>query len=229
MHENESDLPNTELITQIKEQPAAYDKTAGNSHPSSFSIPKPVFIRLMMLFSGGAGCLFVGIVVALAIGDLVVLAMSVILCTAFAVKGILLKNKIKSGQIFCVSGVCVNIIPKLLNRYRRIELVNTDTGDDAYFILSNKTVFKIGHVYKCYFDNHISNRPVSINSSKGGFFNGDFDLPTNGFLGFEDFGVYQEKPFVVTTAAAETDSTSNNAAGVITETPQNTMNREEKL
>ena len=26
------------------------------------------------------------------------------------------------------------------------------------------------------------------------FFNADMDLPTNGFLGFEDFGVYQEKP-----------------------------------
>ena len=189
---------------------------------TSQSIPKPVFIRLLMLFGGGIGCLVVGIIVSLVTGDFVLLAMSAILCISFTVKGFLLKRKINLGQIYSVSGVCVGIVPKILGRYRRIELVDTITGGDTHFILPKKVLFKIGHVYTCYFDNQISNRlgrmveqypkgtvdPVNINNNQGGCFNADIDLPTNGFLGFEDFGIYQEKQVIATasTEAAEIET-----------------------
>ena len=165
-----------------------------DENPSNTTIPKPVFMRLLMLFGGGIACLLVGIIVTMVTGDLVLLAMSAILGVAFVTKGFFLKRKIKSGQIFRISGVCVSITPKILGRYRRMELVDTDTGEEIHFILPKKVVFKIGHVYNCFFDNQISNRPVNVNNAKSGFFNADMDLPTNGFLGFEDFGVYQEKP-----------------------------------
>ena len=170
-------------------------------------IPKPVFMRLLMLFGGGAGCLLVGIIVSMVTGDTVLLAMSAILGISFAVKGFMLKRKINTGQIFSVAGVCVSMAPKMLGRYRRIELVDTDTGDDVSFILPKKVVFKVGHVYTCYFDSQVGNRPLNINHPKGGFFYADMDLPTNGFLGFEDFGVYQEKPVL---AAASTDDKTKN-------------------
>ena len=186
MHENENVVPDTNII------------------------PKPVFMRLLMLFGGGAGCLLVGIIVSLITGDLVLLAMSAILSIAFVAKGFLLKRKISTGQIYNVSGVCVSIAPKMLGRYRRIELVDTVTGGDVHFILPKKTVFKVGHVYTCYFDNQINNRPVSINNLKGGFLSADMDLPTNGFLGFEDFGIYQEKPVTVTLTTATDESPRNN-------------------
>lgn len=185
------------------------------------AIPKPVFMRLLMLFGGGVGCLLVGIVVSMVTGDMVMLAMSVILCVTFVVKGVLLKRKINTGQVYSVSGVCVGIAPKMLNRYRRIELVNTDTGDDVHFVLPKKIVFKIGHVYNCYFDHHISNRPVSVNKAQGGFLNADMDLPTNGFLGFEDFGVYQEKPVAITIAATSTEMTDSNVTDSKTEADAN--------
>jgi hypothetical protein len=159
-------------------------------------IPKPVFMRLLILFGVSIGCLFVGIIVSLVTADWVLLVMSAILGTAFAIKGFLLKRKITVGQLYNVSGVCISIIPKLLGRYRRIELVNTDTGDDVSFILPKKVIFKIGHVYTCYFDDQINDRAVSINRQKGGYIGKNLDLPTNGFLGFEDFGVYQEKPVI---------------------------------
>lgn len=184
MHEDETTVSNTE---DIKES---------TSHPQPLNTPKPVFMRLLMLFGGGVGCSLVGIIVSLVTGDLVLLAMSAILSIAFVTKGFLLRRKVNSGQIYSVSGVCVSIAPKILGRYSRIELVDAVTGGDVHFILPKKTVFKVGHVYACYFDNQISNRPVSINNPKGGFFNADMDLPTNGFLGFEDFGIYQEKPQV---------------------------------
>jgi len=176
-------------------------------------IPKPIFMRLLMLFGGGVGCLLVGLIVSLVTGDLVLLAMSAVLSIAFIVKGFLLRRKISIGQIFSTSGVCVSIVPKMFGRYRRIELVDTATGDDVHFILPKKVTFKVGHVYTCYFDSQISSRPISINNPKGGFINADMDLPTNGFLGFEDFGVYQEKPVLATTATTNTlngDSAENN-------------------
>ena len=160
---------------------------------SDNSIPKPVFLRMLMLFLGGAGCILIGIVATIATQDFVLLAMSAIIGVALITKGFLLKSKIKGNQIYNVSGVCVSIVPKILGRYRRIELVDVNTGIDVHFILPKKVVFKVGHIYNCYFDNQISNRPDGITPS-GVFFNSELDLPTNGFLGFEDFGVYQEKP-----------------------------------
>jgi hypothetical protein len=154
-------------------------------------------MRLLMLFGGGIGCLLVGIVVLIAARDFILLAMSAVLGAAFTAKGFLLKRKTNTGQIYSVSGVCVSIVPKVLGRYRRIELINTDSGGDMHFILPKKVIFKIGHVYTCYFDNPINSH------LNGGFFNSDMDLPTNGFLGFEDFGMYQERPVPQTVASDE--------------------------
>jgi len=205
------------------------DTTEYSDTNAAQTMPKPVFMRMVMLFGGGIGCLFVGIIVTQATSDTVLLIMSAILGVAFVSKGYLLRRKIKSGLIYNVSGVCVSIVPKLLGRYRRIELVDTNTGNDTYFILPKKIVFKIGHVYTCYFDNDIKignrgsvkhlgdkspsnndivsgnispesnsedKKPTSNNTRRGRsrFFSADMDLPTNGFLGFEDFGVYQERP-----------------------------------
>ena len=113
------------------------------------AIPKPVFMRLLMLFGGGIGCLLVGTIVTIATGDLVLLAMSVILGVAFVTKGFLVKRKINQGQIYGVSGVCVSIAPKMLGRYKRIELVDTATGNEVHFVLPKKAAFKVGHVSSC--------------------------------------------------------------------------------
>jgi len=179
------------------------NETPANKRPT---IPKPVFMRMLMLFGGGVGCLLVGIIVTIATGDMVLLAMSLILGVAFVAKGFLLRRKIKRGQIYSVSGVCTSIVPKMFRRYRRIELVDTITGCDVHFILPKKVVFKVGHVYACYFDNPITNRPENADAPQGGFFNAEFDLPTNGFLGFEDFGIYQEKPTTATVTTATSDA-----------------------
>ena len=220
MHENE--LMGNEVADVAYEsarQPPQSDVddesniTEENPAGTSPTIPKPIFMRLLMLFGGGAVCLLVGLVVSLVTGDLVLLVMSAILSISFTVKGFLLRRKISIGQIFSTSGVCVSIVPKMFGRYRRIELVDTATGDDVHFILPKKVIFKVGHVYTCYFDNQISSRPININNPKGGLISADMDLPTNGFLGFEDFGVYQEKPVLATTTTTNTlngDNAENN-------------------
>lgn len=162
------------------------------------TVPKPVFVRLLLLFSGGAGCLLVGIIVSVTMRDPITLGMSVILSIAFLTKGILLKRKINADVIFRVSGVCVSIVPKILGRYRLIELIDPDSGGDAHLVLPKKIVFKIGHVYNCYFDNpHIKQQyrdHIPQDGSNSRFFIAEKDFPTTGFLGFEDLGIYQENP-----------------------------------
>ena len=161
-------------------------------------MPKPVLMRLFMLFGGGVGCLIVGIFMSKMMGDWVLLAMSVILFISFLAKGFLLKRKINSTQIYKISGVCVSSAPKMFGRYKRIDLVDTQTGGEVSFIMPKKVVFKIGHVYTCYFENNFNDRLEDENNFEGGFFSMSVDLPTNGFLGYENLGVYQEKPATVT-------------------------------
>jgi len=232
MRENK---PSTTTTQQsATQQSTTSQQSTSNTTTTQQPTPKPVFMRLLMLFGGGVGCLLVGIIVSMVTGDLVMLAMSAVLGIAFVTKGILLIRKIRLGHIYSVSGVCVSIVPKLLGRYRRIELVDVSSGNDICFILPKKVVFKIGHSYTCYFDNQLNDQHSHHNqhqhlydqhsqhnhnhnyqdrqgrgdSSKGGFFNADMDLPTNGFLGFEDFGVYQEKP-VVTSSPSPPSVTSS--------------------
>ena len=218
MHENKLAVSDTTVVSTENTQEAARHPPPPDGEgeiviveekpvDATTVIPKPIFMRLLMLFGGGVGCLFVGFIVFLVTGDSVLLAMSAILSISFITKGFLLRRKINAGQIYSVSGVCVSIVPKMLGRYRRIELVDTATGGDVHFILPKKVVFKVGHVYNCYFDNQINSRPVSINNPKSRFISADMDLPTNGFLGFEDFGLYQEKP--VLAATTNDDKTKN--------------------
>lgn len=192
--------------------------------PATFpAIPKPVFLRLLMLSGGGIGCLLVGIIVAIVTGDMILLALSAIIGTAFMAIGFQLKRKIDAGSLYSVSGVCVSIAPKMLGRYNRIELLNTDTGGDMNFILPKKIAFKVGHVYTCYFDNPICNLPEEIEpgfermvtledapsafaARRARFFNADMGLPTNGFLGFECFGIYQEKSATAEKSGGKNDT-----------------------
>jgi len=185
------------------------------------TMPKPVFIRLLILFCGGIGCLLVGIIVTITTRDFILLVMSAILSIAFVTKGFLIKRKINQGQIYSVSGVCISLAPKMLGRYRRIELMDTITGNDVFFILPKKTVFKVGHVYTCYFDTPIINHSGSITTSKGGFFSTELDLPTNGFLGFEDFGIYQEKPITAPVTIETSDVVSETETPNGGESPKN--------
>jgi len=223
MHKNETNAENemtaTTAISQATMAGDENEKSSINDQESvqettkqSQITPRPVFMRLLLLFGSAIGCLFVGTVVSMATGDRALLVMPAILSVALVAKGFLLRRKIKKGQIYSVSGVCVSIAPKMFRRYRHIELVNTDTGEDVSFILPKKVVFKIGHMYTCYFDNQIGNRPLSINNPKIGFINADMNLPTNGFLGFENFGIYQEKPVMAASVVSDTNTATTTTA-----------------
>jgi len=128
MHENEITVLDTEDNQQAAICPLSSDSPGSDTEsavtdesipgtPPSISpvIPKPIFMRLLMLFGGGIGCLLVGIIVTLVTGDMVLLAMSAILGIAFVTKGFLLRRKINIGQIYSVAGVCVKHLLQTLS------------------------------------------------------------------------------------------------------------------
>jgi len=206
---NDSDSAQLPHVSADNGEVHSTNEISSNTSPT---IPKPVFMRLLMLFVGGIGCLLVGIIVTTVTGDMVLLALSLILGAALVVKGILMRRKINQGHIYSVSGVCVSVAPKMLRRYKRIELVDTTTGDDVHFVLPKRVVFKVGHVYTCYFDNRITNRSDSVAMPQNGFLNAELDLPTNGFLGFENFGIYHEKPTIATVTTTSSDAAAEPSA-----------------
>ena len=163
---------------------------SGNPPP----VPKPVFMRLLLLFGGGIASLFIGAIVAWVMGDFITLVMSIIICLALFISGVSLKRKISKGEIYSVSGVCIGSTPKMFGRYKRTLLVIVETGDEVAIVLPKKTEFKIGHRYTCYFTSPINSRHEDKENPQGGFFGAEMDFPTNGFVGREDFGVYHEKP-----------------------------------
>ena len=165
------------------------------SGPGPPPIPRPVFLRLLMLFGGGICCLFIGAIVAWTMRDATTLGMSGIICAALIIAGVSLKRKISRGEIFSLSGVCISITPKMFGRYRRNTFVIVETGEEISIVLPKKIEYKIGHSYTTYFTSPIKQSHQTDNETpQGGFFTADMDFPTNGFIGREDFGIYSEKP-----------------------------------
>jgi len=87
-------------------------------------------------------------------------------------------------------------------------LVDVQTDEEFHIILPKKTVFKVGHSYTCYFDTPINAKNPTVATTPNTTTNAtnawleDMDLPTNGFIGYEDFGIYREAP-VTTSKSGE--------------------------
>ena len=125
--------------------PAANDSDTLNPRQPDVQppIPKPVFLRLLFLFGGGIGCLFIGANVAWVMGDIIALAMSAIIGAALITAGLLLRRKISKGEIYAISGVCTSSIPKMFGRYSRTTFVVVETGEEVAIVLPKKTGFRV--------------------------------------------------------------------------------------
>ena len=162
------------------------------SQQQPMRIPQPVTTRLMVLFGGSIGCLLIGIVVGILMGDITLFGLSVIIFLTMGGKGYFLYKKAKAGSIYCVKGVCVESTPKLLHRYLKTSFVDVDseTCDESSILLPKKIIFKIGHKYAVYFDRPLRT-PGDQNETQ--WLDPD-SFPTEGFIGFEHKGIYKEKP-----------------------------------
>jgi len=97
-----------ESSTVVTEVPA----TNQNKKNKITTMPKPVFIRMLMLFCGGVGCLFVGIIVSFATGDSILMAMSAIIFATFITKGLCLEIKSDAGSYILFPGSAQVLHPK---------------------------------------------------------------------------------------------------------------------
>jgi len=151
-------------------------------------IPRPIFMRLLVCFVAGSGFLLVGTFAAFALNDISLFVGAAVIGIVFICSGLILRKKVRDRKIYAVSGVCLDVTPKMYGRYSLIELIDVETGEGIYFTLPRKIAFKRGHCYTCYFDH-----PLHVPKDNIAVINESPDWPTSGFLGYEHFGLYREK------------------------------------
>jgi len=166
--------------------------TVAEQHPQR--IPQPVTTRLLLLFAGGIGCLLLGVVLSVSMNDFILFILSLFVFATMLGKGFILYRKVKAGSIYSIRGVCTDISPKLMRRYSKTTFIDVDseTFDENFTVLPKKTVFKVGHKYVVYFDRPIR-RPGETDPTKTQWIDPE-SLPTEGFIGIEHLGIYQEAP-----------------------------------
>ena len=164
-----------------------------DSTPPPPRIPGPVFLRLMMLFSGGIAVFLVGIFASIAMNDPLSFIMGAVICSGFLFIGFLLNRKIKAGKIYTITGVCTASEYKLFKRYLETTFVDieSEVGDEHYTLLPRKTRFKLGHKYTLYFDRPQRAHGAELHSTDEHF--GEDLFPTVGYLGYDHHGIYTEK------------------------------------
>ena len=102
-----------------------------------------------MLALIGIGCLVIGVVMLVIIGDTMLLGLSVILALLTAVRCVILYRRIGRGEFEMVEGVCINITLIPLQR-RRSLTIQTDEGEETIIRTDNRSVPYVGGRYRVY-------------------------------------------------------------------------------
>ena len=198
----------------------------GNKEPPQVPLPRPVIMRINLLFAGSIACLVVGGIASSIFNDRMLLFLALIVAVGTATKAYLLRRKVLIGGIYSVSGVCISITPRIMRRYMKNTLVDVQTDEEFHIILPKKTVFKVGHSYTCYFDTPINAKNPTVATTPNATANAwleDMDLPTNGFIGYEDFGIYREAP-VTTSKSGEVANDMDGEVSQSSEEPEGNHN-----
>ena len=151
--------------------------TGDNSNKQT--IPKPIYWRMVALICGSVGVTLVGAVVAFTLRDIFLLGVTIAIAFGLLGKWFLLRKHIKTVGFSAEEGVCINFVPKIFKRYICTTFINVETSTEWSVTLPKKVVFKEGHRYICYFEQDIKEAVRE-------------DLPTGGYLGCEDLGIYNE-------------------------------------
>jgi len=151
------------------------------------SLPRPVFKRLAILIGGGFVLLVVGLIAGIVLmeGDWVFIVLSLVVSVSFICYGFMLKMRLEKNGVYCANGVCISAIPKMFKRYLCTTFVDVESGKEWTVTLPKKVQFAVGHRYHCYFDT-VPQSELSAEMIA--------DMPTNGYLGCEDLGIYGEVP-----------------------------------
>ena len=114
------------------------------------SFPSPLKRKMILTTLVGIGCLLVGIAFAIIAKDTMMLLLSIAVCAFSFYKAFAMFRIASKKDYEIVEGTCTAIVPKLLNKFRKIKITDDD-GNETTLLLAKQSKITIGERYKFYF------------------------------------------------------------------------------
>ena len=114
------------------------------------SFPSPLKRKMILTALVGIGCLLVGIAFTAIAKDTMMLLLSVAVCAFSFYKAFAMFRIASKKDYEIVKGTCTAIVPKLLNKFRKIKITD-DEGNETTLLLAKQSKITIGERYKFYF------------------------------------------------------------------------------
>ena len=115
-------------------------------------IPKPLFRRLLLTFSAGGSCFFIGLIFFLLKGDMPFFTLSILLSLFSCGKGTLFLLLVRKKAYTMLEGICTDVRRNLLGSTQNICLVDAD-GNRHCLIIEKGHKIHPGLPYRFYFRN----------------------------------------------------------------------------
>ncbi len=125
--------------------------------------------------------MLIGLAAFFILQDKIMLFLSLAICLMSVDKAFTYYQIIKKKKYEVVEGTCIAVMPKLLRKYRKIQIID-DNGNESTMLLGKKDKVKIGYRYRFYFKD---TSRLTIGSE---FF--DSALSSDYFLGYEETGEF---------------------------------------
>ena len=114
------------------------------------SFPSPLKRKMILTALVGIGCLLVGIAFTAIAKDTMMLLLSIAVCAFSFYKAFAMFRIASKKDYEIVEGTCTAIVPKLLNKFRKIKITD-DEGNETTLLLAKQSKITIGERYKFYF------------------------------------------------------------------------------
>ena len=114
------------------------------------SFPSPLKRKMILTALVCIGCLLVGIAFTAIAKDTMMLLLSIAVCAFSFYKAFAMFRIASKKDYEIVEGTCTAIVPKLLNKFRKIKITD-DEGNETTLLLAKQSKIAIGERYKFYF------------------------------------------------------------------------------
>ena len=112
--------------------------------------PAPLKRKLILTVSVGILYLLIGIAMSVYSKDNMMLVLSLAVFGISAYKAYTVYCVASKQEYEAVEGICISVIPKPMQRFRKIKIKNSD-GNETTLLLNKQSKIKIGERYRFYF------------------------------------------------------------------------------
>jgi len=154
-------------------------------------IPGPIRVQMIKFFAIGILALTIGAILSIVMRDIFSLFIAVTVGVVAILRSLYLNHIGKKKSYYEFDGVCLTAIPKMLRSMRKYEFSHVYSNEEVSLILSKKIEFKVGYRYRFYLTRAMTKEELDMN------------VPTSGYLGHENIGIYEPEPEINELSIAE--------------------------